>query len=362
MHITVIGGGLAGLACTMELAHHSVRVTLLEAADRFGGQVRTTRDEGFVVEDGAVVLDPESSVGTDLAHELGMADQLVGRKPLPTLTLLNGRLDRLQAGETAALFGVPADQSGETPPVTVRKGMDRLVRAITHQLDERADLRSGCSAVALGKADESWMVHPEIGGAIESDALVLALPPRAAAWLVHPVDRRSARALTGLPARTVLTVTLAYHRDAVADPLDACGFIVPTGSSGAGLHSCSFATSQFDDRAPEDVVLLRAVVQPGRGELAGTTEADWIESVADLLTPILGIDGSPLASWVARWPEALPEYGPAYTRTVAAARGALAALGRVEIAGAAYDGWGIDRALVSGRTAAHRLLEHRAGR
>jgi oxygen-dependent protoporphyrinogen oxidase len=49
MRVAVVGGGLAGLACAFELVDAGVDVTLLEAGDRFGGQVRTTLDRGFIV-------------------------------------------------------------------------------------------------------------------------------------------------------------------------------------------------------------------------------------------------------------------------------------------------------------------------
>ena len=53
MRFAVVGGGFAGLTCALELADDGSDVVLLEAGDRFGGQVRTTRERGFLVEEGA---------------------------------------------------------------------------------------------------------------------------------------------------------------------------------------------------------------------------------------------------------------------------------------------------------------------
>ncbi len=48
----VIGGGIAGLACADEIARRDPAgsVLLLEAQDRLGGNIRTSREEGFTIE------------------------------------------------------------------------------------------------------------------------------------------------------------------------------------------------------------------------------------------------------------------------------------------------------------------------
>ena len=358
MKVVVTGGGLAGLACTTELVAHGADVVLLETADRLGGQIRTTRDAGFLIEDGAATLDPSGDLCPEWAHDLGLGRDLVERRDLPMLVLLNGALDRVQSGDTAALFGLPAGSSaGEAAPVSLRDGMDSLVGAVVRSLAGKADLRSGNGAVALQRDGNAWTVSPEIGPALTADAIALTIPPRPAAWLVHPVDAAAARALSHLSARATVVVTLGFARSAVAHPLDAAGFTVPLEAAEPGLHSCAFSSSQFDNRAPADAVLLRAVIRPGRGELVGVTDADWANRAVELLAPLLGIRDDPLGAWVSRWPEAMPDYGPRYAADVAATRETLQSVGQIELAGAAYDGWGVDGAISSGRAAARRLLK-----
>ena len=72
--VIVVGGGLAGLACALELRSRGVRVRLLEAADRVGGRVRTDRvstdrGETFLLDRGFQVMltaYPEASRVLDL--------------------------------------------------------------------------------------------------------------------------------------------------------------------------------------------------------------------------------------------------------------------------------------------------------
>lgn len=357
MRVTIVGGGLAGLSCATELVEAGAKVTVLEAGARFGGQVRTTRESGFTVEDGAAALDPGGDAHRLCTAELQLAEAIVERRDLPTLVLLNGALDRLKSGETAALFGLPDRTDHGAPPVALRAGMDGLAQAMVARLRGTAESQSGTRVVALGKGNGGWRVYPEMGPAIASDAIVLALPPRLAAWLLHPVGPKPARLLSRLSARTAIVVSLGFPRGAVAHPLDATGFTVPREPYEPGLHSVAFASSQFEHAAPDDRVLLRAVIRPGRGELAGTTESQWQGRALRLLGPVLGIRGLPVGAWVARWTEALPDYGPRYSDRVCDAREALDQVGGVVVAGAAYDAWGIDGALRSGRAAATRLLE-----
>jgi oxygen-dependent protoporphyrinogen oxidase len=72
----VIGGGVAGLATAFELRERGVEALVLEASPRLGGNIRTTREDGFVVEwgpNGFLDSVPET---LDLVRRIGAADLL----------------------------------------------------------------------------------------------------------------------------------------------------------------------------------------------------------------------------------------------------------------------------------------------
>ena len=54
--VTIIGGGLAGLACGVRLAERGIDFQILEATDRVGGRVRTDVVDGFQLDHGFQVL------------------------------------------------------------------------------------------------------------------------------------------------------------------------------------------------------------------------------------------------------------------------------------------------------------------
>ena len=54
--VIIVGGGLAGLACALELRAQGVEPLILEASDQVGGRVRTDRVEGFRLDRGFQVV------------------------------------------------------------------------------------------------------------------------------------------------------------------------------------------------------------------------------------------------------------------------------------------------------------------
>jgi oxygen-dependent protoporphyrinogen oxidase len=326
VRVAVIGGGLAGLSAALEFADAGSDVVLLEAGDRYGGQIRTTRDRGFLIEEGADGFGPdEAPTLMEWVRELRLAEEVIDAPPI-------------------------------APQATLRGGMASIVLAMVRRLERRADLRIGNAAVAVTRTRPGWTVYPELGAALVVDAVVLALPPRPAAWLVHPLSHDAAAVLGKLTTRPLVTITAAYPRPTVAHPLAAAGFAVPRSSTDDGVVHCVFTSALFPGRAPDGWVLLRTVVRPARGELINTTDEGWAESVHQALSPVLGINELPAGVWVARWSDAVPLSSDHYATRVAEARTVLRTLGRLELAGAPFEGHGIDGALNSGRSAARRVL------
>jgi oxygen-dependent protoporphyrinogen oxidase len=345
MRVVVIGGGLSGLVAALDLAEAGAEVVMLEAGDRFGGQVRTTRERGFLIEEGADGFTPAQTAFRGLVHDLRLEDEIVSPDPLPSLILdVPGRLRE----------GSPPPTT--VAPLTLRNGMASLVQGLTRRLERKADLRIGNAAIAVTRTRPGWTIYPELGAALVVDAVVLALPARPAAWLVHPLSPDTGRALAQLSTRPVVTVAAAYPRAAVRHPLNAAGFALPQEHSGDGLERCDFVSSVLRGRAPADWVLLRTVMRPARGELVGTTDEGWAEVVHEILRPTLGLGEPPAAVWVARWADAIPVTSPRFASHVAEARTSLRALGRIEIAGSCYEGEGLDAAITSARAAARRLI------
>jgi protoporphyrinogen/coproporphyrinogen III oxidase len=83
VRVVVVGGGIAGLAAArrLESAARDVDVVLVESDDVLGGKIRTERVDGFVIEAAPDSFLSRKERGVGLCEELGLGDQLIGRRP-----------------------------------------------------------------------------------------------------------------------------------------------------------------------------------------------------------------------------------------------------------------------------------------
>jgi oxygen-dependent protoporphyrinogen oxidase len=83
MRVVVIGGGIAGLAAArrLESVLPDAGVLLVERDQELGGKVRTEHVDGFVIEAGADSFLSRKERGVGLVEELGLREELIGRRP-----------------------------------------------------------------------------------------------------------------------------------------------------------------------------------------------------------------------------------------------------------------------------------------
>ena len=83
MRVVVVGSGIAGLAAArrLESVAPEADVLLVERDDLPGGKIRTEHVDGFVIEAAADSFLSRKERGVGLVEELGLGDELVGRRP-----------------------------------------------------------------------------------------------------------------------------------------------------------------------------------------------------------------------------------------------------------------------------------------
>lgn len=261
-------------------------------------------------------------------------------------------------------------------------------------LAKSARSRSGDAAVPGG----IWSLPEGLGGvpaamaarlegAIVPDAAVTAIRPRAGGgWRVAatvsgaPAEEAADAVLYAAPAHAwpaiaaqspeladllaplgelvhppVAVVALGFRRAQVAHPLDGFGLLVPEVERRRVL-GVLFPSSLFAGRAPEGHVLLTAFVGGMRQpELARLEPAELEHLVRDELRDLLGVEGAQTAGFLARWPQAIPQYGLDYPRVREAITAAEARHPTLTFAGTFRDGISVGDALSSGLRAAERL-------
>ncbi|MEU1049527.1 NAD(P)/FAD-dependent oxidoreductase [Streptomyces sp. NPDC005897] len=195
----VVGAGLAGLACALDLCRAGRRVALLEASDGVGGRMRTDRRDGFLLDRGFQVFNtsyPQVKRRLELrslrlrpftagviAHTAAGPVRLADptREPRAAGTLLPGRV--LSARDLTALAALTA-RDALLPASTVRRRPDGST--------SEALTRAGVSDAVI--AD---ILRPFLSGVFLEDRL------ETSARFFHLVWRSMVRGSLCLPAEGI---------------------------------------------------------------------------------------------------------------------------------------------------------------
>ena len=170
------------------------------------------------------------------------------------------------------------------------------------------------------------------------------------------MDSSLATELAAIPYASSAIVTVAYRREAIPDPLDGFGFVVPHVERRA-LLAATFSSIKYAGRAPFDFVLVRAFVGGAlRPELVDLDDAALLAAVRGELAILLGIRADPELTRIARWPASMPQYQVGHLDRIARIAERTASLRGLRLAGSAYAGVGIPDCIRGGEEAAESLF------
>jgi oxygen-dependent protoporphyrinogen oxidase len=291
----------------------------------------------------------------------GRADDLSLAATVPALALAARREHTLSAAvrsAQAAAVRVP----GRPVFTAVEGGLSRLVAAAAAASGARISL--GLPVRELARTAHGWRLLLGPAPAPQTDdvdAVVLAVPARAAARLLAGVRADAADAVGVLDYASVALVGLALPPGTPLPELS--GFLVPA-TEGTLVKAATFFTRKWAHlRRDGGPVIVRASV--GRAGEEQRLHRDDTALAAQAHAEVGTLIGAPLpppaASWVQRWGGGLPQYRPGHLDRVAAARAALAGLPGLALAGAAYDGVGIPACVASGERAAEDVWKSLEG-
>ncbi|MET7288368.1 protoporphyrinogen oxidase [Streptomyces sp. NPDC005573] len=191
---------------------------------------------------------------------------------------------------------------------------------------------------------------------LHADAVVLAVPARAAAGLLRAESPAAAAELAAVEYASMALITLAYRRTGLALP-EGSGFLVPP-VDGRTIKASTFASQKWGWIAEDDpdvVVLRTSVGRHGETEVLGREDADLVEISRHDLREATGLDAVPLATRVTRWTDGLPQYPVGHHARVARIRAHVAGLPGLAVCGAPYDGVGIPACIASADAAVDQL-------
>ena len=270
-------------------------------------------------------------------------------------SLLRGMLKRKKPAGPGT---TPATQRPAGLPMfaTLRGGLQELVEALVARLDTETILLNRQISEITENGDR-YRIAFEDGSSLAADELVFATPADVTAELTRVLDGELAASLGRIRYVSTATVSLGFKRSEVAYPLDGFGFVVPH-SEHRRITACSWSSTKFSNRAPDDSVLLRAFVGGDRAqELAEQSGDALLQLVREELAATMGITATPVCSRVYRWFKANPQYDVGHLDRVAEIEALTSRHQGLHLAGAAYRGAGIPGCIQSALKVATRIAE-----
>lgn len=177
--VTVIGGGISGLAAAHRLCEldATIDVTLFEASDRLGGVLQTERRDGYLLELAADNFITNVPSAVDLCRRIGFADQLLApnAKHRRALVVHNGQLYPVPEGfllmQPSRMWPILA-----SPLLSVRGKLRLLAERFVPPRRESGDESLAAFARRrLGREAFDRLVQPLASGIYTGDAEQLSL-------------------------------------------------------------------------------------------------------------------------------------------------------------------------------------------
>jgi oxygen-dependent protoporphyrinogen oxidase len=236
---------------------------------------------------------------------------------------------------------------------SLRDGMTTLVRALESSLPSDA-IRYASAAERIEPGPEGWRVTAA-NASFDARAVVIAAPAFVAAKLFEPIDAEAARLCAEVPYVSTASVALAWPRTAIAHPLTGTGFVVARRASDVRITACTWVSSKWEHRAPEQFALLRAFIGGAHDPDVVDLEDQELARIARTdLERVLGISASPVLTRVYRWRRAGAQHNVGQRARMDAIERRLAQHPGLLVAGSGFRSVGIPDCIADARAVVAR--------
>lgn len=291
----------------------------------------------------------------------GHAREISARAAVPQVVAL---LDRDRSLAKAAAQATAGPISDLPVFAGIAGGMGRLPAAVAAASGARIELDTTARALArrpgggwtvvVGSADEPRL--------LQADAVIVAVPARAAARLLSEVAPAAALELARIEYASVALVTMAFaERDFPA--VHGSGFLVPPVEKRM-IKASTFSFAKWDwvRQAGNGTLVMRCSLGRHRDEhQLQVSDEELVELALTDLADAIGLSVRPVDHQVQRWGGGLPQYAVGHLDRIATVRAEVGRLPGLAVCGAAYDGLGIPACIASAHLAVASLLDDLPG-
>ena len=243
--------------------------------------------------------------------------------------------------------------------VSLSGGVQELTDALVKHFKPEC-MKLSCRVNTVTRENGKYLLELSDGSTMSADYVVFTTPAFVTADIMDELDPVLAAKLRGIHYVSTATVSLGFKRSDIKSPLNGFGFIVPA-TEGRRINACSWSSSKFDNRAPDDSVLMRVFVGGAMAEQnAEQDEQSLIELARKELRIILGITAEPVLAKAYRWRKASPQYEVGHHARVEEIESRAATHPGIYLAGSGFYGAGIPDCVLRGTDTALKIVKAEA--
>jgi oxygen-dependent protoporphyrinogen oxidase len=280
----------------------------------------------------------------------GSGDELSIRATFPALALAEH--------EGSVMRGLRAQRQADAQKpsahgafVTLRQGLQHLIDTLAVSVAS-CEIKTATPVRSIERRRSQWRILTAGGEVVPADAVIVTAPAIAASGMLRAASARLAGLLAAIPFAASTVVHLAYDRSAAAAGLSGSGFLNPR-TAGRAVAACTWSSVKFENRAPDDALLLRAFL---KGTSAALSDEEAVAVTCDELRSVAGITRQPRWHRVFRYPAGMPQYTLGHLERLESIDRELRGLPGLFLAGHSYRGIGIPDTIRSAEIAALAAL------
>ncbi len=270
-------------------------------------------------------------------------------------SLISGMLERRKIAQQM----VRKDGQRLTMFMTLKGGLSELITALEGQI-KKDSIITGRSVANVERYEQgsAYRIHMADGEIIDAEKIILTTPAYISAHLLSGIDPVLSDLLMKVPYVSTATVSLAYKRSDISNPLKGYGFVVPK-IENRKIMAATWTSLKFSYRAPEDYFLTRCFIGGSKNEeLVSLDDKAMTEMVQQELRDVMGIKKDPALVRIYRWEKAMPQYTIGHEGRVSLIEERAGRYRGLFLTGSAYKGIGISDCIYNAQKMAEKVLGH----
>ena len=240
--------------------------------------------------------------------------------------------------------------------MTLKDGLSEMPATIVQNL-KMTKILTNREVADVDKRD-IFKISFKNGEVLDADTVVFATPSYETASLLTGINDSISALLNKIPYASTATVSLAFKKESISNPMNGFGFLVPRQEK-RRITGATWVSRKFSYRSPDDSVLIRCFIGGSHNEkLVFLNDKDMIEMVKGELRDIMGITSEPLLTRIYRWEKAMPQYTIGHEERLSILDKKLSEYPGIFLTGSSYRGSGISECIKDGQLTAEFVLKY----